>query len=57
MYKLHKDGHLLAAGSPPISTTGQTAVSDMGIVHGHAYAILRLIQVCFCSATRFYFIF
>jgi hypothetical protein len=57
MYKLHKDGHLLAAGSPPISTIGQTAVSDMGIVHGHAYAILRLIQVCFCSATRFYFIF
>ena len=33
MFNLHKEGHLLAAGSPPVSP-GEPNVSDMGIVHG-----------------------
>ena len=44
MYQLHEEGHLLSAGSPPL-LPGEASVSPMGIVHGHAYAILRLVKV------------
>ena len=44
MYQLHEEGHLLSAGSPP-QYPGEASVSPMGIVHGHAYAILRLVKV------------
>ncbi len=60
MYSLHREGHLLAAGSPPLPPSAadagggggrrggghaQNAVTEMGIVRGHAYAILRLVQI------------
>ena len=48
MFKLYQEGHLLAAGTPSGSkgsSTGSTTVSQMGIVQGHAYAILKLVQV------------
>ena len=34
-------GHMLAAGSPSGSDTN---VSDLGIVQGHAYAILNVVE-------------
>jgi hypothetical protein len=35
----------MAAGSPPPVSAEEPNVSNMGIVHGHAYSILRLVQI------------
>ncbi len=37
-----KNGYLMAAGSPS-NSKGDSVASDLGIVQGHAYAILKVI--------------
>ena len=44
MYALHKEGVLLGAGSPS-HPEGDRAKSSTGIVQGHAYSVLKLIEV------------
>lgn len=39
MLKLHQNGCLLGAGSPS-NPAGDSAISETGIVQGHAYSIL-----------------
>jgi hypothetical protein len=38
------NGYLMAAGSPS-NPKGDSATSDLGIVQGHAYAILKVIEI------------
>jgi hypothetical protein len=40
---MYKDGAFMGAGSPS-HPDGDSHVSDMGIVMGHAYALLRLAE-------------
>jgi hypothetical protein len=44
MYHSYKEGYLMGAGSPE-HAMGDSAISDDGIVQGHAYAILQLALV------------
>jgi hypothetical protein len=43
MYYSH--GDLLGAGSSNPSNMGDSAISELGIVEGHAYAILQVAEV------------
>jgi hypothetical protein len=40
----HNNGYLMAAGSPS-NPKGDSIASDLGIVQGHAYAILKVIEI------------
>lgn len=44
LISIQKHGGLMGAGSPE-HALGDTAISDEGIVQGHAYAILQLVNV------------
>ncbi len=44
LFHFYKEGYLLGAGSPA-HEMGDSAISDDGIVQGHAYAILELAEV------------